>query len=81
MAVELVAVELIRPWKSYRAGRILKEITPGVAEILVRRKVAKVIENELQRNATDQPSGSDSSTGNRATDTNGSKAASVRRRR
>lgn len=44
-------VKLLQPWNHQEAGRLL-DTQPGVAEVLVRRKIAKVVKRG-SRLATD----------------------------
>lgn len=41
-----MVIEIIRPWRWYSPGQIYREMPGGMAQVLVDRNIAKVVEDE-----------------------------------
>ena len=70
-----MVIELLRPWKGFRVGKVFSDMQIGVAEILVKRKVGRIVQDgiSVQRSGvgdetvsrTTEPIRSQEATGNR----------------
>lgn len=56
-------LELIQPWRNYKLGRKLIDVPDGVANVLIKRKIAKVYDGN-QDKPTDASDSTERGAGN-----------------